>query len=130
MKALSDSQAKMMDAEQIDMLVETGGEAAGELMEELLELFTSECESKMHEITGALAAGLGAADQASKQAHAIAGSSANIGAKQLWRVAKQLESQCKDGSMAAAAATFEQLKADYITTVEILRHIVSDLVET
>jgi HPt (histidine-containing phosphotransfer) domain-containing protein len=96
-------------------------------MEELLELFTSECELKLHEIAVALGSGMGAADQASKQAHAIAGSSANIGAKQLWRVAKQLEAQCKDGSMAAAEATFEQLKADYMATVEILRQIVGGL---
>ena len=79
----------LIDDDQIEMLVEAGEDAAAELIQELLDLFKSESTPHLQTLKDALAE----LDftTASKVAHALAGSSANLGGLRLAKVAKAIE---------------------------------------
>lgn len=115
---------KLLDSEQIDMLIETGGEEAAELLQELVDLYESECSVKMAELQVAVSTGdfhvLG------RCAHAIAGSSANIGALEMWRFSKEIEAKaCKASEQMISEATITAYQVIYSNTLQALRDIIA-----
>ena len=85
----------LIDAEQLEMLVEAGEDGATELLEELLGLFELEARPQLESLKGSLAVGDHAAMV--RPAHALAGSSANLGGHRLARLAKTLEAVVEPG---------------------------------
>lgn len=117
----------LLDSDQILMLIETGEDSAAELLQELLELYESECEVKLSELRVAI--NRGESLSASKLAHAIAGSSANIGARKIWQMAKHVEETSKAGNSDSCASTVDELDQLYALTIKELRGIIRDLSE-
>lgn len=101
------------------MLVGTGPSESNELFVEILGLFEQEGSQKMEEIRSFSASAdfflLGRA------AHALAGSSANIGGREVWRQAKAIENLCKQGQGTEAAGLIPKLERTYDQTVRALR---------
>lgn len=116
-----DSQTDMplLDADQIEMLAESGSEDSLDLFAEILELFEQESQIKIEELRQLRDAG--SYDSMGRAAHALAGSSANIGGLQVWRKAKDIENLCKNASGPEAAAELDKLEALYEETLEALR---------
>lgn len=79
----------LIDDDQIQMLVEAGEEAAAELIQELLDLFKAESEPHLTTLKSAFAESNFPA--VSRVAHALAGSSANLGGLRLAKLAKAIE---------------------------------------
>ena len=77
------------------MLVEAGGEEAAEMLEELVELFEDEGKAKLPRMHGLLTEGN--LPDLRRDAHAIAGASANLGGRRLNRIAKTVELQALNG---------------------------------
>lgn len=77
------------DQEQIAMLVEAGDDGAADLIEELLDLFKEEAAPQLQAINNAIASR--SFSDASRPAHALAGSSANLGGLRLSKLAKAME---------------------------------------
>ena len=86
----------IIDEEQIAMLVEAGEDGAADLIEELLDLFQAEATPQLETIRAAHASGDYA--HAARAAHAIAGSSANLGGLRLSKLAKSLELSAESGA--------------------------------
>jgi HPt (histidine-containing phosphotransfer) domain-containing protein len=119
-----DLSSPLLDSGQVQMLVASGGGDAGDLFDELLELFKVESTGNLASVTASWNAGDLA--QLGKSAHALAGSSANIGAVQLWRSARDLEQSAKEGHFPPAEVIAE-LQALYEETISVFNRICSDL---
>jgi HPt (histidine-containing phosphotransfer) domain-containing protein len=83
-----------IDREQFDMLVATGEDDAVGMLTELLDLFTGEADPKFVEIHKA-ALELDRI-KCNRQAHALAGASANLGCLRLSKLCRAYESGAKD----------------------------------
>lgn len=113
---------ELLDLEQIEMLLETGGEEAVELMDELIELYISECLVKFKEIENALLPSSAVDCKAiARHAHAVAGSSANIGAKRMWHIAKSIELSLDNGEELQARQQYGKLRETFDCTIESIR---------
>ncbi len=84
----------IIDSDQFEMLIETGEDEAAQMLQELLDLFVDETGRKLPELEQA--AREGDRHRCNRIAHAIAGSSANLGGLRLSSFARAYE---------AAAAT-------------------------
>jgi HPt (histidine-containing phosphotransfer) domain-containing protein len=112
----------LLDDEQIEMLTSTEDLDSADLLIELLELFEGEAVEKMEELRNELPAGN--AKIVSAAAHSIAGSSANIGCKRLWAVAKNIEALANDGDLVEVGATLGQLETIYSESMIGLRDVI------
>jgi HPt (histidine-containing phosphotransfer) domain-containing protein len=119
-----DLSSPLLDSDQVQMLISSGGDDAGDLIEEILELFEEESTETIASMEASINAGNSA--QLAKSAHALAGSSANIGATQLWQSAKNLENSAKEGCC-PPAEVIDELKSLYGETIKVFNRIRSDL---
>lgn len=114
----SDPSARLLDREQLDMLVEAGGDDSS-LVREILSLFESESADKLKELRECEAQA--DYERLSKAAHALAGSSANIGGRELARQAREIENLCKNQRGEEAVGLVGPLAATYQDTILALR---------
>ncbi len=112
----------ILDEEQIQMLVETGGAEAEQLFEELIRLFVEETGPRLTLIEEALEKN--DLSVVAKQAHAVAGASANLGAIRLSQHCRQLERRILDNPNLAKNAIAQEIVAIrplYETSLQELR---------
>ena len=108
----------ILDPGQLTMIAEAGGDDPGAIFHELLELFISESQQRLAEVKAHR-------DEAEyelmgRSAHALAGSSANIGGIELWRLGKSIENLCKEGKGDDAGGMVGDLESLYEDTVSAL----------
>lgn len=101
------------------MLIEAGASESLELFREILDLFEEESIRKLEEL--AACQECGDFDGMGRSAHALAGSSANIGGREVWQQAKEIEDLCKSGQGQDAVRLIPELKATYLLTMDALR---------
>lgn len=104
------SEGPVLDPETIAELLDLD-DGAGEFLDELIEAYNSDSPMRIAEIERCL--GAGDASGMAKAAHALKGSSGNIGAKRLMTAAFQLEKSGKAGNLEGCAAQLASLKAEY-----------------
>jgi HPt (histidine-containing phosphotransfer) domain-containing protein len=109
-----------IDREQFDMLVATGEDDAVGMLTELLDLFTSEAEPKFADIMGA------ATDldriRCNRQAHALAGASANLGCLRLSKLCRAYENGAKEElTQAELIQGAKEIEVLYAASVEAMR---------
>jgi HPt (histidine-containing phosphotransfer) domain-containing protein len=113
------SPSSLLDPEQLQMLIEAGAAESVELFREILDLFEEESRRKLEEL--AVSHESGDFETMGRSAHALAGSSANIGGREVWQQAKKIEDLCKEGNGQAASRLLPQLQVTYDRTIEALR---------
>ena len=115
----------LIDSEQIEMLIEAGASESMELVSELLDLYEGESRQKIDDLKAHAAS----ADYEAmgRSAHALAGSSANVGGKQVWQMAKQMENDCKEGRGEAVIPRLEALEDVHNRTMVALRAFIERL---
>lgn len=122
---LSKNQSQLLDPEQIQMLLEAGADDSLDLFNELISLYEEESQEKLEEISATHRDG--DFDKLGRAAHALAGSSANIGGREVWQQAKEIENLCKSGKGSEAGPLLQQLRATYDETMVQLKHFISQL---
>jgi HPt (histidine-containing phosphotransfer) domain-containing protein len=115
----SNSQSHLLDHEQLEMLIEAGGEESSSLLDEIFDLFESESVEKLEELKRYKAEAN--FEMLGKSAHALSGSSANIGGRELASRAKQIEDLCKSQRGDEAARLVDQLEVLYKDTITALK---------
>lgn len=115
----------LIDDEQIEMLIETGEDTAAELIDELLTLFVEESEPKIAHLQAALRERDHVA--AAQDAHAIAGSSANLGALRLAKSARVLEHSLTESTDAELMELLAYLRGCYKDSIEVFRSLIERL---
>lgn len=118
----------ILDEEQIQMLEETGGEDAEQLFEELIKLFVEESDPRLTLIEESLE--LHNLPVVAKQAHAVAGASANLGATRLSHHCRLLERRILDNpnlTISAIARDVAEIRPLYEISLQELRQRVSAL---
>ena len=126
--AMNNSQedkSPLLDREQLQMLVEAGAGESVEMLRELLSLFAEESEQKLDELRASKETGDYA--RMSRAAHALAGSSANVGGRQVWIDAKEIEDLCKAGNGPVAAEKLPRLIETYRETLLQLNRFADQL---
>lgn len=118
-------QSPLLDQEQLQMLVEAGASESAELLQELLDLFEEESGHKFEELKAHFASGN--EDGMIRSSHALAGSSANVGACVVWKKAKVVENLCKEGKIAEAAGLLADLESTYDQTMIALKAFAAGL---
>lgn len=104
-----------IDPEQFNMLVETGEDAAAELIIELVDLFQQEAGPRLDSLQASLEAQDAVA--MARHAHALAGSSANLGAQRLWRVCKIMEESAPRPDWERLSACMGLVRHEYEETL-------------
>ena len=112
----------LLDPEQIRMLLESGADDSLDLFNEILVLFEEESRSKLEEMKATRDAG--DFEAFSRAAHALAGSSANIGGKVVWLMARDMENLCRGGQPEKAIAMLPELEELHKETLIQMRHFV------
>jgi HPt (histidine-containing phosphotransfer) domain-containing protein len=110
------SKLPLIDNDQVAMLAEAGEDTAAELMEELLALFQEEAAPHLVSLKENYAQEnfVGMA----RLAHAVAGSSANLGGLRLSKLAKAVEVAANNKDTAKINSLIGDLDAMYEETVE------------
>jgi HPt (histidine-containing phosphotransfer) domain-containing protein len=111
--------SSLLDKEQLQMLIESGSPESIELFREILGLFEEESLRKLDDLTASVNSGN--FEDLSRSAHALAGSSANIGGREVWQQAKKIEDLCKSGDGQSACELVPELKATYQLTITALK---------
>ena len=88
-------------------------------LRELIDLFIQDVADRFAELERALATS--DANLLTRAAHTIKGSCSNFGATELIRISQAMELQGKAADLAAAAATFPALRAEFAAVAEALR---------
>jgi HPt (histidine-containing phosphotransfer) domain-containing protein len=110
----------LLDPEQLEMLSDTGTDDGPSLLLEILDLFEQESTQKFRELAEAVAAE--DIEALGRDAHSIAGSSANIGGRELWRQAKDIENRCKTRErLDQIPRLVDELRQTYSKTLAALR---------
>lgn len=121
---LPDSNAfPLIDPEQISMLVEAGAGESLDLFNEILGLFQEESLVKLQQIHASATAQ--DYENMGRAAHALAGSSANVGGREVWLRAKDIENLCKAGRGPEAAQLVPALAGLFDETIGQLRGFAS-----
>lgn len=118
-KSNQHSPSTLLDHEQLQMLIEAGASESVELFREILGLFEEESVHKLDELTNCQEAR--DFENMGRAAHALAGSSANIGGREVWQQAKEVENLCKRGNGEEASRLIPELKATYNLTIRALK---------
>ncbi|MEX0331635.1 MAG: Hpt domain-containing protein [Puniceicoccaceae bacterium] len=105
----------LLDPEQIQMLLETGADDSMDLFNEILALFEEESSAKFDEMKATREKG--DYEGFSRAAHALAGSSANIGGRAVWLMARDMENLCKGGQPEKAIVMLPELERLYNRTL-------------
>jgi len=106
------------------MLIEAGASESMELVRELLDLYEGESLQKLEELKASCAAG--DYEAMSRSAHALSGSSANVGGRLVWQLTKQMENDCKQGRGAVAAKMLGALENAHKQTLIGLREFLDN----
>jgi HPt (histidine-containing phosphotransfer) domain-containing protein len=117
----------LLDPEQIKMLLESGADESIELFNEILGLFEEESDTKLREMRTARETG--DIDAFGRSAHALAGSSANIGGRAVWLKAKDMENLCKAGNGQQALSMVPDLEELYRETL-VQMHLYVDRIQS
>jgi len=115
----------LLDREQIQMLLEAGASESAELFEELLTMYEGESQEKLNELQKLLDDGN--LRDMGRASHALAGSSANVGAKQVWATAKEIENASKSDDDSEIPELFKRLLDQYQVTLVDLRSVLEAL---
>lgn len=118
-------QSHLLDPVQIQMLLEAGADESLDLFTELIGMYEEESQEKLDEIKKSYREG--SFDSLGRAAHALAGSSANIGGREVWLKAKEVENLCKAGNGDEAGLLVEQLQVTYDETIIQMHHFISQL---
>lgn len=116
------SHGALLDPEQINMLLESGADDSLALFIEILGLFEQESQAKFDELRATRESGDHVAF--SRAAHALAGSSANIGGRAVWLLARDMENLCKRGEPEKAVARLPELERLYQETLVQMKEYV------
>lgn len=108
----------LLDLSQVDMLLESGAQESVDLFKEILSLFEEESRIKLDALRSAMAEAN--PDAFANAAHALSGSSANIGGRNVWLRAKEMENLCKEGSPEKAYPMLADLEAEFAETLQQL----------
>lgn len=119
------SSGALLDPEQIKMLLESGADDSTDLFSEILTLFEEESRSKLDEMKETRQSG--DFEAFSRAAHALAGSSANIGGRAVWLMARDMENLCKGGEPQKATAMLPELEELHQETLVQMRHYVAQI---
>lgn len=95
--------SNLLDGQQVRMLLEASPDDAESLFEEIIELFREESAVNLESIEGSIVEE--DRHKLGRAMHALAGSSANIGAQRLWEAAKSAEE-------AAESEPFSRIRAE------------------
>ena len=109
----------LLDKEQLQMLIDAGGSESYDLFNEILELYIEESSIKIEEIKTYRDSG--DFEMMGRAAHALSGSSANIGGLRVWKISKEMENLCKGDNGHQAAVHIAELESVYLRTVEALK---------
>jgi HPt (histidine-containing phosphotransfer) domain-containing protein len=115
----------LVDQEQMDMLIETGEGAAAELLEELLGLFVGEADPQLAELTTVIAEEN--RERVGRLAHALAGSSANLGALRLSQIARKIERSAPTATGGELLEWSAYLRSCYKESVELFKTQIASL---
>ncbi len=118
-------QSHLLDPEQIQMLLEAGADDSLELFTELIGLFEQESQERLKEIQASHSGG--DFESLGRAAHALAGSSANIGGREVWLKAKEVENLCKNGKGNETGFLVAELQSTYTETMIQLRYFINQL---
>ena len=115
----------LLDHEQLQMLIEAGASESTELFKEILELFEEESDRKLVELQEQKVSR--DFENMSRSAHALAGSSANIGGREVWLQAKEIENLCKSGKGPKAVELLPRLVETYHQTIVAMKAYAAEL---
>ncbi|MFP4281191.1 MAG: Hpt domain-containing protein [Opitutales bacterium] len=115
------------DDEQLSMLIEAGEDGAADLIEELLDLFRTEAGPQVEAMRTAITHGAG--EEAARPAHAISGSSANLGGLRLSKLAKAMELAAGDGRTAELTMLSAEMQDLYNETIKAFEAEIAKLRE-
>jgi len=116
----------LLDDDQMEMLISTGDSMAADLIEELLGLYTDESGKLVQSVSQANVE----SDPkiVSREAHAIAGSSANLGVLRISKITKALElSIVSDGFTSEVLALCAGLPAVYEESVKAVKAQIAEI---
>lgn len=113
----------LIDPEQISMLVEAGADESFDLFNEILALFEEESYLKLAQLQQSVRDGN--YDELGRAAHALAGSSANVGGREVWLRARDIENLCKAGRGDEAARHVPDLVSLFDETIGQLKGFAS-----
>ena len=114
----------VLEPEPIERLREMGRALGGDVPRRILELYLGDSPSRMASLRQALASGDRKAMETA--AHALKGSSANLGASVLAEKCHQLERQCREAIPAGAESTLDILEAEFAKVELAMRELLSD----
>jgi HPt (histidine-containing phosphotransfer) domain-containing protein len=100
----------VLDPETISELLDLD-EGVGDFLDELIEAYNSDCPIRISAIEECLMKG--DAEGISRAAHALKGSSGNIGAKRLMSVAHKMERAGKSSEWNEASKILESIRYEY-----------------
>lgn len=109
----------LLDEEQWELLLESGGDEPGELLGELIDLFQTEMSDRLARVEADHESG--DRDMLAKDAHAIAGSSANMAGLRLSRLARAIEHAAPAEDLGKLEPYVAELSPVYEETLAALR---------
>lgn len=101
----------LLDLSRLEMAL--GGDAA--LMAEILEMYETTAAGDVDELVVAVQSG--DLEQVVRRAHALKGSSGNVGADRVMGIAARIERFGRDGSVEGAAGLVGELQATFSSTI-------------
>ena len=96
-----------LDLDQINFLSATAGDSACEFFRDVIDAYKAECKACIEEFSTACS--LQALNRIERSAHAIAGSSANLGLVRLAKLCKNIENACLSGVFNSFDASLKEL---------------------
>lgn len=119
------SETPLIDEEQFSLLVETGEDAAAEMLQELIDMFMEESAPRVHDlrdaVTGRDYSGI------VKHAHAIAGSSGNLGGLRLSQACRALENEAPNQNDARIEFLMGQVDNCFQLTIDTYNQRIQEL---
>jgi HPt (histidine-containing phosphotransfer) domain-containing protein len=115
----------IIDREQFDMLIATGEDEAASMLNELLELYTTEAEPKLKELH--MMAALVDRHRCNRIAHALAGASANLGGMRLAAFCRAYENSAQTQTPLQLKEGATRIESTYHATVAEMRAEIAKL---
>ncbi len=117
--AFIESDEPLLDLTQVELLRQTALECEPELLQELLDLYCGDNAARLEQVCPAIARRDWA--EAAKLAHAVAGSSSNMGGNRVSKLCMLLESNVNEGRLDDLEAIAGQIEKEFARTVEALQ---------
>lgn len=113
------SQAPVLDSGQLKMLLGVAGEDGSELLRDLLEAFVIENISNLEGLKQAVTSC--DLNMVARRAHAIAGSSANLGGVRLSKISSNMENEAPEIDPLLLGHMVEQIEKTFQLTVQSIK---------